>query len=94
MDIKNRRGFISTAAGIGAFVAAGEVFAQTRASIAQDDVLLAMPGDRHYAIPKAELERFSVSADVFTAEERRRQTVGPRDRGGPPRTYTALGVRG
>jgi hypothetical protein len=102
MDDK-RRGFISTAAGLGVFAVGTSAAAQASGPIPRDAVLVAMPGDRYYAIPRQALEQFSVAADAFAAEEKLRleaDAVRTRGRSSsapppppPPRTV-AMGVRG
>lgn len=106
---KSRRGFVSdvAAVGLGVFtygVAQQSVAGTQKTSIAAEDVLIAMPGDLYYAIPKGELAQYAVSKGVFAQEESRRKQdsdevtyrgwydngSGPRR---PPRT-AALGVRG
>jgi hypothetical protein len=94
----NRRGFITSGAGIGVFVAAA--FApsvSSAAPISGSDVLLAMPGERYYAIPKADLERYSVSVAAFVEEEARRLPAAAVSKDGsrrPPRPPPVMGVRG
>jgi hypothetical protein len=92
----NRRGFITSGAGVGVFVAAAMApGAASAAPIGSADVLVAMPGERFYAIPKPDLERFAVNASVFAEEEARRATSAAVSKGSPRRPApTPMGVRG
>ena len=97
---EQRRGFITSGAGVGVFVAAATAAGSAVAGpIGGADVLVAMPGDRYYAIPKADLERYSVTAAAFAEEEARRgtsQLSGGTSKAGPrrPPPPTAMGIRG
>lgn len=99
---KTRRGFISSSAalGVGAFAyAVSPNILAAKASVAANDVLLALPGDLYYAIPNAELSEYAVSSDVFSAAQTKREEEAAEVtmRGGkkrrPPRS-AAMGVRG
>lgn len=70
MDGK-RRGFISSTVGVGVFFT-GATVSVNAAPIGAKDVLIAMPGERYYAVPQADLERFAVSPDTFQKEEAQR----------------------
>ena len=104
----SRRGFISTAAGVGDFTIGTSTAARAAGPIGNTDVLVAMPGGRYYAIPPAALEQFAVNPQAFEAEEDRRAGGGaPAGAGGsqaqakagatrprPPRPPASMGVRG
>lgn len=99
-----RRGFISATVGLGA-IFTGATGSANAASIGPGDVLIAMPGERYYAVPVADLERFAISAGTFEKEEAQRaaqaSTSQSKDfssksaatRRPPPRP-AAMGVRG
>ena len=72
----SRRGFISTAAGVGVFAIGASAAVRAAGPIGDTDVLVAMPGERYYAIPPAALEQFAVNPQAFEAEESRRATGG------------------
>lgn len=74
----SRRGFISTAAGVGVFAVGASATVRAAGPIGDSDVLVAMPGERYYAIPPAALEQFAVNPQAFEAEESRRATGGTR----------------
>ena len=73
-EMKNeRRGFITTAAGTGLFMTGMSVGSRAfAAGIGSEDMLIAMPGGRFYALPNAVMDRHQVSENEFSAEEDRR----------------------
>lgn len=71
---KNRRGFISTAAGVGVFSLGTSSLSRAEVlDIGDQDLLVAMPDDRYYAIPGTVLAQYAVKAQTFAAEEERRR---------------------
>ena len=97
----NRRGFITTAAGSGLFMAAGGLASEAQAAeIAKTDVLIAMPKGRYFALPRDVLERYGVSASEFAVEEKARHDRSAagvsKDTDPPPPAPppVAMGIRG